>query len=85
MVRYYIMDQGLFGMAYYGIGSIQSTTTYAGSDDSEFKASISEWRVGVGNSFRLSETVLLDPVISYVSSAWKDKDSDNKYVHSDIF
>lgn len=86
VVRYYILDNGLFAMGYYGIGSGNSKTTYSGSgDDDETKFSVSEWRLGVGYSIRLSETVLLDPVLSYGGSTWNDKDADIKYLSSGHF
>jgi hypothetical protein len=75
VVRYYITDVGLFGTGYVGFGSAKSETY-----DSEYKESIFEWRAGLGYSVKLSESVLLDPIISYGSATYKDKDSDIKYI-----
>ncbi len=84
VVRYYI-SEGLFAQGFFGVGSSNSSDT-SGGFTSESKLGLNTWRVGAGYSIRLTETILLDPFVSYGSYVQKDKEnSDNKLTRSGIW
>jgi outer membrane protein len=84
IVRYYI-SQGLFGQGYFGFGTAKEKYDEGSGDSNEDKYSVTEWRLGLGYSIKLSETVLLDPMFSYGSATWKNKDTDDKYLSDGHF
>lgn len=75
VIRYYITDIGVFATAYVGFGNNKSK-----GDDFDYEESIMEWRAGIGYSIKLSESVLLDPLLTYGSATYKDKETDTKYI-----
>ncbi len=84
VVRYYITE-GPFVQGYFGFGSQKTKITSGGVDLPEAKESVTEWQAGVGYSIRLSDTVLLDPLLGYGSSVHENKDADNKVTVSGFF
>ena len=72
-VRYYFAE-GPFAQASIGFGSITSKSASFDSKDGLF-----QWELGVGYSVRISDTVLLDPMIGYGSQKLTDKDLDDYF------
>lgn len=83
VARYY-MDNGLFAHGQFGFGSNNSKTE-SGGTTLEFKTSISELRLGVGYAARISDTVLFEPIVGYLSESQKDKSSNVKSTESGFF
>jgi outer membrane protein len=79
-VRYYVQDIGFYGQGYVGFGTASGKTE--GSFESDFKESVFQWRLGIGYSIKITDSVLLDPMLSYGQSTYSDKDSDLKYISS---
>lgn len=69
-VRYYFAE-GPFAQAMVGFGSSKSE-----SGGSEFKDKLFGWEFGAGYSVRISDTVLLDPMIGYGSLKSTDSEND---------
>lgn len=80
LVRYYFA-KGFYGQGYFGFGGSKSQITSGGTDLPEQKYKTTAWNLGVGYSVRLSDRVLLDPMIRYGAS--KDKDDDSNYTQTD--
>lgn len=68
MIRYYI-SEGFFAQGSFGIGS-SSTKPFPGI---EVKYNTTLWRVGAGYSIRITDTILLDPFVSYGSTVLNHK------------
>ena len=83
MVRYYFAD-GPFAEGSFGIGSRKSSFNSGGSTiESNF--GLTTWQVGVGYSVRVSDTILLDPMIGYGSDKLDNKDSDQLDSYAGLF
>lgn len=67
--RYYI-NEGLFAQGSFGFGS----TNAKPSPGIEVKYGMSLWRIGAGYSIRITDTILLDPFISYGATVLNNKD-----------
>jgi hypothetical protein len=72
-VRYYFAE-GPFAQASIGFGSQTSKNASFDTKDGIF-----QWELGVGYSVRISDTVLLDPMIGYGSQKLTDKDLDDYF------
>jgi outer membrane autotransporter protein len=83
LVRYYF-SEGPFVQGSFGFGSLKSKYK---SDGSTFdsKATISQWESGLGYSVRITDTILLDPMVGYGVSTIKNKDSDFTSSSSGLF
>ena len=71
--RYY-HESGLFGHLNFDIGSSTSKSESGGSTF-ETKDSIFGWRAGGGYAFFLNNNVVVEPMVTYGSTTYKDKDS----------
>lgn len=74
-VKYY-HESGAFGMGTFGFGSAKTKFT-DGQDNStnENKFGLFNWRLGVGYAAFLNDHVSVEPMLSYGSSRFKDKDA----------
>ncbi|GAB1445575.1 hypothetical protein MASR2M41_12860 [Flammeovirgaceae bacterium] len=79
VARYYLSN-GLFAHGQFGIGSQKSK-----DDDSEDKYGASELRIGVGYAARITDTILFEPIVGYLSSSIKNKDTDIKSTDNGFF
>lgn len=71
VVQYYL-DNGLFVHGQFGIGGGKSKSTSAGTTITQ-KQSASNWRLGLGYAIRITDTVLLQPIVGYGSQSYKPK------------
>ncbi len=83
VARYY-MDNGLFAHGQFAFGSSKSKSE-SGGFSSETKSSISELRIGAGYAARISDTVLFEPIVGYLSESSKNKSSNIKNTESGFF
>lgn len=83
VVRYYFAE-GPFAQAMFGFGS-EKTKFVSGTFEGEGSAGITMWEAGVGYSVRISDTILLDPMVGYGSNNAKDSDSDATSKLSGLF
>ncbi|MEP2669574.1 MAG: outer membrane beta-barrel protein [Cyclobacteriaceae bacterium] len=76
--RYYL-DNGLFAHGQFTLGG--------GKTDSGTvqKTSSNELKIGAGYAIRITDTVLLEPILGYMSRSQKDKDTDLKFSESGFF
>jgi hypothetical protein len=81
VLRYY-MDNGIFVHGDLGFGKIKSKTE-SGSSDFESDYDVTEWRIGIGYAFRITDTVFFDPIIGYKSN--KEKYDSGDDTESGIF
>jgi len=79
VARYYL-DNGLFAHGQFTFGGGK---TESGSFTQ--KTSNSELKLGAGYAIRISDTVLLEPILGYLSESSKDKDTDVKSSESGFF
>jgi hypothetical protein len=85
VVRYYIAE-GPFVQGYFGFGSSTTKITSGGSELPDQKFKLTEWEGGFGYSVRITDTILLDPMVGYGSSTTTNKDdSDIKLTTSGFF
>jgi outer membrane protein len=77
-VRYYysLSKVDLFGEATIGFGTENSKYKYS-SSESNSKYGLFMFGIGAGAAIPLGEKVSFDTMLSYIHSAWKDKDSDD--------
>ncbi|MFZ6009615.1 MAG: hypothetical protein ACOYXT_04645 [Bacteroidota bacterium] len=80
VIRYYFAE-GPFAQAYAGLGTNKFKTT-SGGTTSESSYGIFQWRIGAGYSIRISDTVLLDPMLSYGSSTYTNSDNSDSKIKS---
>ena len=83
VVRYYFAE-GPFAQAMFGFGS-QKSKFESGSVTGESTSSLTMWEAGAGYSVRISDTILLDPMVGYGSTNAKNKDSDATLKQSGLF
>ena len=83
LVRYYFAD-GPFAQGSFGVGSRTSKFTSGGSSI-ESKSGLTTWRIGAGYSVRISDTILLDPMVGYGSEKIDNKDNENVETDSGLF
>lgn len=83
VARYY-MDNGLFAHGQFAVGSGKNKSESAGFS-SETKRSTSELKIGVGYAARITDTVLFEPIVGYLSEGSKDKTSNVKSTESGFF
>jgi hypothetical protein len=69
VIRFYPTD-GIFLQGYFGFGNEK-----VDFGSGENKESLTEWIAGAGYSFRISESVLLDPMLGYWSRNHSDSDA----------
>jgi outer membrane protein len=74
--RYYL-PQGYFGHIEFGPGSTSETWKSSGSEDSKEKYNSFLWTLGVGYAFFLNDHVSVEPMVSYASTTYSDKDNTN--------
>ena len=74
MVRYY-HDSGLFGHAYFGFGSANSSSTSGGSEF-ETDRGLTDWMVGPGYAIFLNESVAVEGLLTYGATTITNNDSD---------
>lgn len=72
-VRYYL-PQGLFGQFEIGIGSSKDKWTYVNDDDEVYKYKSFFWSLGVGYAYFLNDNVAIEPMVSYNSRTYTDRD-----------
>lgn len=72
--RYYL-PQGYFGHFEIGPGSSSETWKSSGNDDSKHKYNSFLWSLGVGYAFFLNDHVAVEPMVSYMSTTYTDKDN----------
>ncbi len=77
--RYYL-DNGLFAHGQFTVGSRKYE-----SGSFNQKSSLNELRIGAGYAIRITDTVLLEPILGYLSQSQKDKDTDVKSTESGFF
>ncbi|MBL6448881.1 porin family protein [Fulvivirga sp. 29W222] len=73
-VKYY-HSSGLFGLGRFGVGSAKEVDEDAGGTD-ETKFGVFTWRLGAGYALFLNDNVSLEPMLSYGSYNFTNKDSD---------
>lgn len=83
VLRYY-MDNGLFGHTQFTFGSGNSKLE-SGGTTLENKNSKSEFRIGAGYAARISDTVLFEPIVGFLSEGTKDKDTNVKTNENGFF
>lgn len=72
-VRYYF-PQKFFGQFEFGIGSSKDKWSYPNEPDDEYKAKSFLWSLGVGYAYFLNDHVAVEPMISYTSTTYTDRD-----------
>lgn len=83
VARYY-MDNGLFAHGQFAVGSGKFKSESSGFS-SESKFSTSELKVGVGYAARITDTVLFEPIVGFLSQGNKDKTSNVKSTENGFF
>lgn len=83
LVRYYFAD-GPFAQGSFRVGSRTSKFT-SGSSSIENKSGLTTWQIGAGYSVRISDTILLDPMVGYGSEKFDNKDNENVETYSGLF
>jgi hypothetical protein len=83
VARYYL-DNGLFVHGHYAFGSLNDKQE-GGGTTIETKYSRSEFRIGAGYAARISDTVLFEPIVGYLSESIKDKDTNVKNTEGGFF
>lgn len=83
VARYY-MDNGLFAHGQFAFGSGKNKTESTGFS-SESKFSTSELKIGVGYAARITDTVLFEPIVGFLSEGVKDKSSNVKNTENGFF
>lgn len=83
VVRYY-MDNGLFAHGQFAFGSAKNKSE-SGGTSFESKFSTSELKIGVGYAVRITDTVLFEPVVGFLSEGSKDKSSSVKSTENGLF
>lgn len=84
VARYY-MDNGLFAHGQFGFGSSKNKQEFDGSGTTETKFSISELRLGAGYAARISDTILFEPIVGYLSESSKNTSSNVKNTEGGFF
>jgi outer membrane protein len=72
-VRYYF-PQKFFGQFELGIGSSKDKWTYPNEPDDEYKSKSFLWSLGAGYAYFLNDHVAIEPMISYNSITYTDRD-----------
>ena len=83
MVRYYFAS-GPFAQGSFGIGT-RKTSFSSGGSTIESNFSITTWQLGAGYSVRISDTILLDPMVGYGSNKRDNKDNDQVSSYAGLF
>lgn len=83
VARYY-MDNGLFAHGQFAFGSGKNKSE-SGGFSSETKFSTSELKIGVGYAARITDTVLFEPIVGFLSEGIKNKSSNVKNTESGFF
>lgn len=83
VARYY-MDNGLFAHGQFAFGSGKNKTESSGFS-SESKFNKSELKIGVGYAARITDTVLFEPIVGFLSEGSKDKSSSVKNTENGLF
>lgn len=82
--RYYFAE-GPFADASFGFGS-RTDKSSSGGFSNEGKRGITSWELGAGYSVRVTDTILIDPMVGYGSTNAKSKEnSDNTLTESGFF
>jgi hypothetical protein len=83
VARYYF-GEGPFVQLYFGIGT-ESGSFESGGSSGDSSEGIFEYDLGVGYSIRISDTILLDPMVGYNGNKHTDKDSDGSLAWGGIY
>ena len=75
-VRYYL-PQRFFGQLELGPGISTDNWEYSGSDDKD-KYSFFIWSIGAGYSYFLNDNVSVEPIVSYTSTSYTDRNNTNQ-------
>jgi hypothetical protein len=73
-VKYYL-DNGVFGMGSFGIGSAKTEFPTGQGTTNTTKYGISAWRLGVGYAAFLNDNISVEPMLSYGGDRLKNKDA----------
>ena len=84
VARYYL-DNGLFAHGQFAFGSSKSKQEVDQSPTSETKYNASELRLGAGYAARISDTVLFEPIVGFLSESNKNTTSNVKSTESGFF
>ncbi|MEQ8362910.1 MAG: outer membrane beta-barrel protein [Cyclobacteriaceae bacterium] len=84
VARYYL-DNGLFAHGQFAFGSSKSKSEIDGSGTFETKFSTSELRIGAGYAARITDTILFEPIVGFLSESNKNTTSNVKNTESGFF
>lgn len=76
-VRYYL-PQKFFGQIEVGPGLATDKWVYEGGEDDKDSYSFFKWSIGAGYSYFLNDNVSVEPIVSYTSTSYTDRNNTNQ-------